>query len=70
MHEEWFDVTRRASAFEIQLSSVGHYRYRSKIGTGSQNATDDQQWHYGRPPFQHGAVNELVTAGEGVRKVK
>ena len=49
--DTWFDVTPRSSAFEVHLSTNGHYRHRPKLRPhGPEPAEIERRWREGRPP--------------------
>jgi hypothetical protein len=50
MSEQWFDVTPRSSAFEVQLNTEGHYRHRPKLRPyGPEPSAAAREWEPGRP---------------------
>ena len=50
MSDEWVDVTRGWSAFEVHLSAGGNYRHRPRLSAGSDTPPSERQWQGGRPP--------------------
>jgi hypothetical protein len=50
MSEQWFDVTPRSSAFEVQLNTDGQYRHRPKLRPyGPEPSAAAREWAPGRP---------------------